>query len=209
MFKKVLGLLVVLSVVIGGGTVLQAVGGKPTKTKDEKVVKTKSTESSQKSRSNPKKTNDKDKGDLTLINILKNAEYNTQYGRVRFKNGIYEKPYPNSASVIHVGIYKNMIVLGNLNNDDEKDAILIIDSYGGGSGHFYELAVVVNNHGKMIHLTSADLGDRVVINSISINEEREIILSMVTHGPNDALCCPTLKKIVRYKLYENKLLEVK
>jgi len=38
MFKKVLGLLVVLSVVIGGGTVLQAIGGTPVEGKSQKML---------------------------------------------------------------------------------------------------------------------------------------------------------------------------
>lgn len=149
-----------------------------------------------------------DERELTL-DVLKNAEYNSQYGRVRLKNGIYEEQYPNSASIIYVGIYKNMIIFGDLNNDGEKDAVLVIDSYGGGSGHFYELAVVVNDNGKSTHLSSTNLGDRVIINSISINKAGEVTLSMITHGPNDALVCPTLEKIVKYKLYENELLEIK
>ena len=57
---------------------------------------------------------------------------------------------------------------------------------------------------KNIALT--DLGDRVKINSLSI-QAGKIIIDMVVHGPNDPACCPTVKKIATYTLVGNKLVE--
>lgn len=147
-------------------------------------------------------------GQLTL-DILKNTEYNSAFGTVRLRNGIYEEQVPYSAAVIHVGISENTIAWGDLNSDGVKDAALVVDSYGGGSGHFYELAVVVNDNGNPKYVTSTFIGDRVIINSITIDRMGKIVLSIMTHGPNDGMAKATLKKILRYELHKDELIEIK
>jgi len=143
------------------------------------------------------------------IEVLENTDYYCEaYSEtVQLKNGVYIKEYPDSASVLRIGIFNDNIVFGDLNNDEKEDAAVILDSSGGGSGHFYELAVMVNQDGTFKYLTGKLLGDRIKINSISI-ESGIITLDMVIHGPNDAMCCPTLEKTVKYKLSDNQLLEV-
>jgi len=143
---------------------------------------------------------------LTL-ETLKNADYYCQWYdmKIQLNNGRYIKEYPDSASVLNIGIFNNMVALGDLNNDEKKDAAVILDSSGGGSGHFYELAIIINKGGKPFYLTSEKLGDRVIINSIVI-QSGKIILDMITHGPNDGMCCPTLKKVIGYELSGNQLL---
>lgn len=142
--------------------------------------------------------------------ILKNTKFYCQWYNttVQLKNGRYIKEYPDSASMLNIGIFDDKVALGDLNNDRKEDAAVILDSSGGGSGHFYELAVVVNQNGSPHHLTSKKLGDRIIINSITI-QSGVITINMIVHGPNDGLCCPSLKKVVRYKLSDNQLIEVK
>lgn len=151
---------------------------------------------------------------------LNNAEYFSitypEIGKFKLTNGNYrisaEELYPNdpafqgSAAGIEVSIYKDKIAFGNLNGDGKKDAVVALTATGGGSGDFRELAVMLNEDEKPIYLTSIALGDRVIINSINI-QSGTITLDMVVHGPNDGMCCPTLEKIVKYKLSNNQLLE--
>lgn len=142
------------------------------------------------------------------IETLKNGEYYSAWydEMVQLTNGQYFREYPESTSRLYIGIFKDMIALGDLNNDGEKDAVVVLDSKGGGSGHFYEIAVMINEDGNPRYLLSEKLGDRVTINSITI-QSGEIILDMVVHDQDDPICCPSLKKISRYKLIENQLIE--
>jgi len=111
------------------------------------------------------------------------------------------------ASHCEVKIYENKITFGDLNNDGKNDAVVILTGNCGGTGNFRELAIIINQNKQPHYLTSKNLGDRVIINSVSI-ESRVITLDMVIHGPNDGLCCPTLHKIFKYKLSENQIIEI-
>ncbi len=125
---------------------------------------------------------------LTL-NTIQNAEYDFfEYGKRRLINGEYE----NWDERITASIYNGKIAFGDLNNDGKEDAAVIVTISGGGSGNFRELAIMENQEGSPINLTSVDLGDRVIINSITI-ESGIITLDMITQGPNDPSCCPTQK----------------
>ncbi len=148
--------------------------------------------------------------ELTLEQI-KSTEYYSLFLKktIKLTNGIYsESPSePNMASHCEVDIYKDKIVFGDLNGDGKNDAAVVSDGTCGGSGTFRELAVVMNKDGQPIYLASATLGDRVIINSITI-DSGIITLDMVVQGPNDGLCCPTVHKTLKYKLSENQLIEI-
>lgn len=109
--------------------------------------------------------------------------------------------------IFSAGIVSDKVAFGDLNYNGKEDAAVIIYSAGGGSGIFYELAVIINENGSPYHLTSKYLGDRIRVNSIAV-KEGVIILDMVVHDLGDAACCPTLDKVFQYKLFEDELLEV-
>ena len=109
--------------------------------------------------------------------------------------------------IFSAGIISDKVVFGDLNYDEKEDAIVILYSEGGGSGFFYELAVIINENGSPYHLTSKYLGDRVRINSLSVKEDI-ITLDVITHDTGDAACCPTLHRTFQYKLFEDELLEI-
>jgi hypothetical protein len=85
---------------------------------------------------------------------------------------------------------------GDLNADGLDDAAVIVWENTGGSGVFESLLLVLNQPGGIPLQTDAfPLGDRVKINDISIDNsgtQKKINVDMLTHGPNDALCCPTV-----------------
>lgn len=139
------------------------------------------------------------------IDSLKSAEYQfLQLGKFQFKNGEYE----DLASRIYARIYNNKIVFGDIDNDGDKDAAVITTINTGGSGNVRELAIMKNHNGKSLYLTSINLGDRVGINSITI-ESGIITLDMVIHTPNDPSCCPTQKEVIKYKLINNQLEKIR
>ena len=150
---------------------------------------------------------------LTL-GALKNANYYCKAcnGWVKLEDGYYleenvELMLRHETMIAEDIMGEEMVVYGDLNNDGKEDVAVIIISNFGGSGGFVELAVMINDNGNPVYLDSEILGDRAVINSINI-QSGEIVLDMVVHGLDDAMCCPTLEKLVRYKISENELVEI-
>jgi heat shock protein HslJ len=134
------------------------------------------------------------------LDALQNADYRTEWtpeGTVRLVNGEYRAPAaPGSASEIAI-VLTEYIAVGELAG--QPAAAVILYSSGGGSGTFYELHVVVERDGQPYDVAWTQLGDRVQINSVSIQNE-EIAVDMVTQGPDDPMCCPTQQVVETYAL---------
>jgi hypothetical protein len=146
--------------------------------------------------------------DLT-VEQLKNSKYlipswerPDQGEWVQLKNGEYTRKNPDNP--LFVNVVK--IALGHLANHKSKGAAVIYAYNTGGSGFFMVLGAVINDQGKPKNIALTDLGDRVKINSLSLKSGK-IIIDMITHGPNDPACCPTVKKMATYTLVGNKLVE--
>jgi hypothetical protein len=146
--------------------------------------------------------------DLT-INQLNNSKYlipaweDPDQGEwVQLKNGEFTRKNPDNALL--VSIVK--IALGRLSNHQDRDAAVIYGYNTGGTGFFTVLCAVINEQGKPKNSALIDLEDRIKINSLRI-QAGKIIIDMVTHGPNDPACCPTVKKVATYKLVGNKLVK--
>ena len=146
---------------------------------------------------------------LTLES-LRNAEYRSKYygdGPVRLNNGRNEtKIDPDSDMKAFIEL-TDKIAFGDLDGDGNPDAAVILLSSGGGSGGFFELAVIVNQNGTPVQAGLQYLGDRVDIKSIAI-KSGIIVIDMLTHGPDDARCCPTLKQTQRYRLDGGRLVRL-
>jgi hypothetical protein len=149
---------------------------------------------------------------LTLES-LENAEYYFALYKKKayLAGGIHEEEEMvdegGFSYIFSAGMIEDVMAFGDLDNDGKEDAVVIIYSTGGGSGLFYELAVMMNKDGIPHHLTSEYLGDRVKVNSIAIRDGI-ITLDMIIHDVGDAACCPTLYKIFQYKLSEEELLKI-
>jgi hypothetical protein len=139
------------------------------------------------------------------IESVENAEYYfISYNQwVKLADGKYD----SLDSHIFTRIIDDKIALGDLNGDGKKEAAVIVSINGGGSGSFRELAIMKNENGIPVYSTSTILGDRVTVNSLTI-DSGIIIIDMVVHGPNDPMCCPTLNEVVRYKLSDGQLIEI-
>jgi len=145
------------------------------------------------------------KSDVLTPEGLQNAEYQTEWtetGTVKLENGEYRAPAaPGSASEIVIGLTDQM-AFGEL--DGQPAAAVILFSSGGGSGTFLELHVMVERQGEPYDLAWTYLGDRVQINSLTIKDD-QIAVDMVTHGPDDPLCCPTQQVVQTYALQGEEL----
>lgn len=139
---------------------------------------------------------------------LKNMAYKsdwTREGLAPLSNGEYrEQSAPGSATETIV-LLSPYIAHGELNGEPAAAVIMITDP--GGSGTFYDLAVVMEREGQFSHVATAALGDRAQINSLAI-ESGQIVVDMVIHGPEDPMCCPTQHVLQAYALQGEELVQV-
>jgi hypothetical protein len=127
-------------------------------------------------------------GSITL-DILKNAEYQAKNGMkmIKLTNGSYQEG--SGTDFVSVSM-EDIYALGDLNADGVEDGAVVLAENYGGTGQFEYLVPVFNNGGGIIPSSGFFLGDRVKVNSMSINAGT-IILDMLVHAPNDGMCCPS------------------
>lgn len=164
--------------------------------------------------------NNQQSADGLTLEKLRNAEYkSTRYGdntlknlragerkfdpsgnrAVRLKDGYHEtRLYPDSETKAYIELTGQM-AWGDLNGDGVQDAVVILLSSGGGSGGFFELAAMVNQSGTAKQAALQYLGDRVDIKSVAI-KSGIIVIDMLTHGPDDGQCCPSVPVTRKYRL---------
>ncbi|MCH7605230.1 hypothetical protein IID24_04565 [Patescibacteria group bacterium] len=142
------------------------------------------------------------------IEELENAEYfgDGVDGRiVKLVDGHYERSFPGMASQYTISL-NDKVAFGDLDNDGDNDAAVILAESGGGSGTFMLLVIVENDGGKPRYVTHIELGDRIGINAIEINVEN-IVVNLLMHAKEDGLCCPSVPTIKLFSLLEGKLVE--
>ena len=141
----------------------------------------------------------------TLANATYLSEW-TEAGEVTLTDGEYrEQAAPGSATETVVMLTEHMVVMQLEDGQPAAAAILVTDP--GGSGTFYDLHMLIAVEGVATDIATAPLGDRVKINSLSVNENGVIAIDMITHGPDDPLCCPTQRVLQTYVVQRGELVE--
>jgi hypothetical protein len=138
-------------------------------------------------------------GPITL-DVLKNSEYPVQNGMklVQLVDGKYESG--SGADYISASML-NMAAFGDLNADGNGDAAVILVENYGGTGQFEYLVPVFFIAGGGASASSGFfLGDRVTVNSMSM-QNGVVTLDMLVHSPNDGLCCPSQPMTQSYRFY--------
>jgi len=142
---------------------------------------------------------------------VRNAEYRNEWpqkGVATLKDGQYEEEIvPGSASKLVMVLIPDKYAFGDLNGDGAADAAVILVASGGGSGSFVYLEALVNDKGSPKHVAEMALGDRTQIDAVAI-QGGQITVDVVTHGPNDPMCCPSVKASKRFKLQGEQLVEL-
>lgn len=131
-----------------------------------------------------------------------NGDDNKQ--KVKLKNGHYEKR-KKGADTLLVDL-TTWVKFTDLNKDGSQDAAVIFVWNKGREETFYELAALLNKKGKPVQVSSADLGDRVVIQALEVSADT-VFLNILTRGKGDANCCPTVPTKLRYNFLAGKLME--
>jgi hypothetical protein len=131
--------------------------------------------------------------DQLSVEQLMNAEYLSEYtdsGRAKLENGtLVEEILPGSAEKLMVS-FTGQYASGDLDNDGDQDAAVILATETGGSGLFISLEAVLNDGGQPQAVATLFLGDRVRINAITL-QEGKVNLDMLVHATEDPFCCPS------------------
>ncbi|MCB0166914.1 MAG: META domain-containing protein [Anaerolineae bacterium] len=145
------------------------------------------------------------------VDQLANATYSGIYEEpVTLTEGRYEgEPFvEGGASRPTVNFNPNEVAFGDLNGDGVEDAVVLLSENSGGSGTFIYLAAVINQDGQPVNVATTQLpGNGPQLKSMTI-EEGQIILEVVTQGPDDPECCPTAKQRLTYTLQDDALTQV-
>lgn len=143
-----------------------------------------------------------------LLMALNNMTYKidvTASGEAPLTDGEYrEQAAPGSATETAVLLTEH-VAYGTLSTGEPAAAVILVADPGG-SGTFYYLAVVTLQDGEPTNVATTLLGDRVQINSLSITDG-QIVVDMVTQGPDDPFCCPTQHVVETYELQGDELVQ--
>lgn len=136
-------------------------------------------------------------GNMTYrMDILAQALPDSE-GTVTLSEGHFDQPYPDSA----VGVVVDLIgyAKGDLNADNAEDAVALLAVNTGGTGVFIHLAAVVQEAEGSKHAATQFLGDRVRVESLTI-DAGILQVQMITHAPDDPQCCPNEQATQSYTL---------
>lgn len=138
---------------------------------------------------------------------LANTSYLNEFaeaGIVQLVNGMYREPVAEGSATELVVMLTLHAVFGDVTGDEAENAVVVLISQPGGSGNFYDLAVVRKQGEALTHKARIQLGDRVQIKSMHI-ENGEIVIDMLIQGSDDPMCCPTQYVSNRYTIESGEL----
>jgi hypothetical protein len=140
--------------------------------------------------------------------MLRNAEYQGIYQEpIQLTDGVYEgEPFVEGGASRPTVTFIEPYAFGDLTGDGVDDAAALLVESSGGSGSFVYLTAVVNRDGSAENAATVLLGDRARVQSLTIADGR-ISVTMVTHGPDDPMCCPSQESVQTYELQDSKLLQ--
>ncbi|HEX7555082.1 MAG TPA: hypothetical protein VF338_00555, partial [Leptolinea sp.] len=104
------------------------------------------------------------RGSILSLDILRNAIYHSpDWGDFQLSDGIYHRTPPTSQESpdTYTTRLLDIVLYGDINGDGFEDAVVFLTTQNGGTGHFVEMAAVLNLNGSARSITTVSLGDRV------------------------------------------------
>lgn len=131
------------------------------------------------------------------------------WGEFQLVDGIFYRTPPTSqdSPEAYTTRMQDLVIFGDINADGIEDALVLLNTQNGGSGHFIELAAVLNQDGSTYNISTISLGDRVAVESGRV-ENGIIVLNMRVHGPDDGLCCPSQPVVWSFVLSGDQLVKL-
>ena len=137
---------------------------------------------------------------------LNNLEYYGIYDQaVKLSAGEYTGPPFVEGGASRPVVSLQTLAFGDLDQDGIADAVVVLAENSGGSGTFIYLAAVLNENGVPVNTSTILLGDRVKIQSLQV-ADGQIVVTALTHAPEDPLCCPTHQAEKTYLLNASQLI---
>jgi len=133
-----------------------------------------------------------------LLGKLKGATYRAEQGTIRLKAGSFQ-PAGGGFGSESTWLEADSVVFAQNPDTAPVGAAVILNVDSGGTATWPQIHAVRFEKGVPRDLGYVALGDRVGIKQMSI-QGNEIIVNMVTHGPDDPSCCPTLQSSATYRL---------
>jgi hypothetical protein len=114
-------------------------------------------------------------------------------GPVTLRDGRWEgAPYvAGGASRPTAGIIEGLSATGDLDGDGTVETVAFLWSATGGSGTRNYIAVFSSDQTGTSNRSTRLIGDRVKLREVRIADGR-IEVDVVEHGPDDAMCCPSV-----------------
>ena len=148
-------------------------------------------------------------GETPSLAELRNAVYRSPWtpsGTAPLTDGEYREPAASGSAVQTRVKLTKWIAFGTVDGKAAAAVILVTDP--GGSGIFYDLALVVRRYGGLTNPATAHLGDRVKIDSLAMKNGM-IVVDMKDHGPGDPMCCPRHARRRTFSVRNDRLLPIR
>ena len=108
---------------------------------------------------------------------------------------------------VHAGLVDDTVAFGDLDDDGITDAVVVVYINYGGTGTFTHLAALLDRDRVPVQAGRVLLGDRARVESVTISSG-EISANMLTHGPDDGLCCPSLNVTRKFRLQAGRIASI-
>lgn len=130
----------------------------------------------------------------------------TESGEAALQDGEYREPVVEGSSAEAIILLTDHVACTEL-EDGTRAAVGVLVSSTGGSGVFYDLALVVEQEGEAVNVATTMIGDRIRVTHLEF-EGDEVIVEMITQGEDEPMCCPTEWARVSFGVVNGELLPI-
>jgi hypothetical protein len=153
---------------------------------------------------------DQSKAPLTLTQLQQfafdlGASASVEGGRVPLAGGTWTDPADGGSTFSLLPVH----AIGDLDGDGAVDAAAILQEVSPGTGRFVYLFALMNRDGEPRQMGPPEwLGDRSVVERLSIDRKGLVSVRFLTHQDGDPDCCPTLRIEDRFRVVKGQLVGI-